>query len=271
MAWRLLDLSWTDRQGYMAFGDTSYFEQVDICEALAHETAAALITGDGTVSAASWKGLRLRREIGEPFDLGTRALGTSTDTLTIRRDRYGATFVLHDRNAGNVAVAGGMLHVMPCGIFQPSSITHAAQVADFNLWRNILREYSEEFLGNPEHDGDGDQIDYGAPPFAAFEEARAAGKVRPYCLGFGLDALTLFGEILTVVVFDADVYDSLLGDMVDTNEEGTIVKTGRVHPTSAIPFTEHMIMELIDSRRLAPAAAGCLQLAWQNRHILLGD
>jgi hypothetical protein len=53
---------------------------------------------------------------------------------------------------------------MPAGVFQPSSVTQAAQAADFELWRNILREYSEEFLGNSEHDGDGAQIDYAAPP-----------------------------------------------------------------------------------------------------------
>jgi hypothetical protein len=156
-------------------------------------------------------------------------------------------------------------------VFQPSSISQAAQAADFDLWHNILREYSEEFLGNPEHDGDGAPIDYMAPPFDAFENARVAGKVRPFYLGFGLDALTLFGEILTAVVFDADVYSDLFADMVDVNEEGAIVKTGRAHPTSAIPFTEHMVRELIDSRRPAPAAAGCLELAWRSRHVLLGD
>ncbi|NUT23821.1 MAG: helix-turn-helix transcriptional regulator [Hamadaea sp.] len=271
MLWRLLDISWNAQAGYMAFGDTSYFEQVDVCEALAHEAAASLISADGRVSPATWKGLGIRRRLGDPFDLGSRALGTSTDTLTIRRDRYGATFVLHDRNAGNVAVAGGMLHVMPCGVFQPSSISQAALAADFSLWRNIMREYSEEFLGNPEHDGDGHPIDYSAPPFDMFEQGRSAGKIRPYCLGFGLDALTLYGEILTTVVFDADVYDTLFGNMVDANEEGTVVKTGRVHPTSAIPFTEHTIRELIGSKRLAPAAAACLQLAWQHRHTLLAD
>jgi transcriptional regulator with XRE-family HTH domain len=271
MAWRLLDLSWSGDAGYMGFGDTTYFEQVDVSEALAHESAVNLVEPDGRVGPAKWKGLTLRREIGDPFDLTRRALGTSTDTLTIRRDRDGATFVLHDRSSGSVAVAGGMLHVMPCGIFQPSSIRPAAMKADFDLWRNIMREYSEEFLGNAEHDGDGAPIDYTAAPFGDLEEARRAGKVRAYCLGVGLDALTLFGEVLTVVVFDADFYDTFFSAMVDVNDEGTIVKTGKVHPTSAIPFTEHMVRELVDSGRLAPAAAGCLRLAWDHRRAILDD
>src|SRR4029453_16784496 len=107
-----------------------------------------------------------------------RMVSTSTDTLTIRKDKDGATFILHDRNAGNVAVAGGMLHVMPCGVFQPSSIKAAARQTDFDLWRNIMREYSEELLGNPEHDGDGSPIDYKAPPFGPLDEPLALGKVR---------------------------------------------------------------------------------------------
>ncbi|MGO8893481.1 MAG: hypothetical protein ACLQB1_27925 [Streptosporangiaceae bacterium] len=44
---------------------------------------------------------------------------------------------------------------MPTGVFQPASITATHDSPDFNLWPNMMREYSEEFLGNPEHDGDG--------------------------------------------------------------------------------------------------------------------
>jgi hypothetical protein len=168
-----------------------------------------------------------------------------------------------------VAVAGGLLHVMPCGVFQPSSIQPAAMAADFSLWRNIQREYSEEFLGNPEHDGSGAPIDYAAAPFDEMQAALDAGALRVFCLGVGLDALTLFGEVLTVAVFDADVYDRLFAEMVDVNEEGAVVKTGRVHPTSAIPFSRHMVDELLGSGRLAPAAAGILTLAWKHRRTIL--
>jgi hypothetical protein len=132
-----------------------------------------------------------------------------------------------------------------------------------------MREYSEEFLGNPEHDGSGPPVDYDATPFGQMQRAITEGRLRTYCLGVGLDALTLFGEVLTVAVFDADLYDHLFAEMVDVNEEGTVVKTGRVHPTSAIPFTEHTIRELLDGGRLAPAAAGCLTLAWQHRRTIL--
>src|SRR5207253_882701 len=111
VAWSLLDLNWSDDGGFMSFGETTYFDQVDICEALAHEAAAALLAPDGTLRPSAWRGLALRRQIGDPFDMTRRALGTSTDTLTIRCDVDGRTFVLHSRDAGNVAVAGGLLHV----------------------------------------------------------------------------------------------------------------------------------------------------------------
>jgi hypothetical protein len=38
---------------------------------------------------------------------------------------------------------------MPAGVFQPSTVRSGGHDADFDLWRNIMREYSEECLGNP--------------------------------------------------------------------------------------------------------------------------
>src|SRR5205807_1658986 len=133
----------------------------------------------------------------------------SIDTLTIRKSPTGSpSIVLHRRDAANVSVAGGLLHVMPAGMFQPSSIVPEAQRADFDLWRNIMREYSEEFLGHAEHGGDGAPIDYNAAePFRTLNAARRDGRIRVYCLGVAVDALTLAVEILTVAVYDDDVYD----------------------------------------------------------------
>ena len=101
----------------------------------------------------------------------------------------------------------------------------------------MMREYSEEFLGNPEHDGDGPPIDYTAEPFAQFNQGIEQGKIRAFCLGVGLDALTLYAEVLTVVIFDGDFYDTMFANMVDANDEGRLVKTGIVHPTPSMPFT----------------------------------
>ena len=268
--WRLLNLDFTSKAGpALTFGDTTYFDTIDICEAVAHEAAAALLREDASIDSASWRGLNFRRAIGDPFDLSRRPVLPSTDTLTIRASIDGASFVLHNRNSGNVASSGGMLGVMPAGTFQPSTVRYAEHAADFDLWRNIMREYSEEFLGNPEHGGDGQSVDYTSEPFATLDAGIAAGKIRAYCFGVALDALTLWGEILTVVVFDADIYDKIFAKMVSVNTEGSVVRIGSVIPTPLIPFTEHILDELSAGGRLAPEAASCLALAWQHRRQIL--
>jgi hypothetical protein len=190
--------------------------------------------------------------------------------LTIRRDGRAGSFILHDRNSSHVALAGGMYHVMPAGVFQPSSISPLDQVNDFDLWRNVMREYSEEFLGNPEHDGSSAQsIDYDAvEPFRSLNAARRAGKLRVMCFGIGVDPLTLAAEILAAAIFDGDAFDDILGDLVTTNAEGTVVTTGE-DSAAGIPFEHRNVERLLSSEPLAPAAAACLELAWRHRDVLL--
>jgi transcriptional regulator with XRE-family HTH domain len=197
----------------LVFGHTTYFDMVDVCEAAAHELAAVHMARN----QVDWGALAFRRLIGDPFDLARRPVLPSINMLTIRRDGRAGSFILHDRNSSHVALAGGMYHVMPAGVFQPSSISPLDQVTDFDLWRNAMREYSEEFLGNPEHDGSGAQsIDYDAvEPFRSLNAARRAGKLRIVCFGIGVDPLTLAGEILAAAIFDGDVFDDVLGESGD--------------------------------------------------------
>ncbi len=270
LSYRLTGLT-TGRVPTMTIGLTTYFDMVDICESVAHELAAAhLRDGSDKPEPASWRRLPFRRLIDDPFDLSRRALLPSIDTLTIRKSRDGASFILHQRDPARVAVAGGEMHLMPAGVFQPSSIYPAAQYADLDLWRNVQREFSEEFLGNPEHDGDGAPADYATEPFVSLDRAKAAGNMTVSYLGTAFDALTLATEVLTVAVIDADTYDDVFAALVEDNTEGTIVRHGRTNPSPAVPFAEPVVRQLLDDRRLAPAAAGCLRLAWEHRHQLLG-
>lgn len=265
-SFRLLDVAWADGRGRMEFGYTSYFEMVDLCEAVAHELAA---TGTGAVLSQ----LPFRSLIGDPFDLARRPLLPSIDTLTLRRERDGsATFVLHRRESTNVALAGGLLHVMPAGVFQPSTVLPWDQANDFDLWRNMMREFAEEFLGDLEADGEsGEPIDYfDTEPYRTLNQGRWEQSVRTWCFGLGLDPLTLAGEILAVVVFDADVYDQVFAEMVGRNSEGTVTGTDRDHPEAGIAFTDENVTRLLTEERLAPAAAACLHLAWHHRDLLLG-
>jgi hypothetical protein len=177
--------------------------------------------------------------------------------------------VLHHRDAGNVAVAGGMYHIMPAGVFQPSCMSPQACSVDFDLWRNMMREYSEEFLGNLEHEGNASTpIDYEREePFRSLHQARREGKLRVFCLGVGVDPLTLWGEILTVGVFDDDAFDEIFHGLVAANDEGTIV--GVQGAGRGIPFSQERVDQLLDREPLAPAAAACLALAWRHRATIL--
>ncbi|MBT2470200.1 helix-turn-helix transcriptional regulator [Streptomyces sp. ISL-66] len=274
-SFRLLDVAQAEGHPKLSFGYTTYFDMADVCEGVAHELASAwLKTGSdpGWISEPSWAELPFRGLVGDPFDLGHRVLLPSIDTLTIRLGPEGASFPLHHRSASNVALAGGNYHVMPAGVFQPSSVMPWDQSNDFNLWRNVLREYAEEFLGDPEADGSsGEPIDYDSTePFRTLNQARRDGKVRPYCFGIGLDPLTLAGEILSVVVIDSDVYDSVFSGMVSRNSEGTVVARPPGDSSAGIEFTEANIRRLLDNEPLASAAAACLDLAWQHRGLILG-
>jgi transcriptional regulator with XRE-family HTH domain len=293
LGYRLVDVDWAagaDRdRGLLSFGHTTYFDMLDVCEAAAHELAALQFLrekgrfseagaepADGRAAAEgpplSLDDLPFRRLVGCPFDLSTRPLLPSINTITLRRGRSSAAFILHWRDPVQVAVAGGMFHVMPAGVFQPSSISPDAQAQDFDLWRNVMREFSEEFLGNPDHDGSsGDPIDYqNTEPFRSLGRARESGDLRMMCLGMGVDPLTLAGEILTVAVIEDHVFDRIFDSLVPANTEGTIVAAPNRNHAEGVPFTGTNVERLLGSGLMAPAAAACLYLAWQHRGLLLG-
>ena len=156
-----------------------------------------------------------------------------------------------------------MVHLLPAGIFQPSSVLPSAIAADFSIWRNIQREYSEELLGSAEHDGSGQPIDYSAlEPFVTMDQGLSDGRIHVYCLGLTLDALTLCADLLTVAIFEPELYDHLFCDAVNANDEGTI-------STRAIPFESHTIARLREGGQLSPGAAAAIHLAWTHRKVIL--
>ncbi|MFF4595304.1 helix-turn-helix domain-containing protein [Amycolatopsis sp. NPDC001319] len=271
VSYRLVDVDWSGDRGRLGFNYTTYFDVLDVCEAAAHEFADAwLRAGRKRPSLAH---LPLRRHIEDPFDLLARPMLPSINTLTIRRDPIdGHRMFLHRRDAKATAVAGGMFHVIPAGVFQPAALAPAHQSNDFSIWRNIQREYSEEFLGNPEHDGNSlDPIDYDQDePFRSFAAARAAGDFRVFTCAVVLEPLTLWVELLTVAVIDGPVFDKLFADMVEVNEEGAAVSTDAARPTVGIPFNTEA-RERLKSEPLSPISRACIELAWQHRNTLLAS
>lgn len=269
ISYRLLGVDSANGGLDLDFGYTTYFDVLDVCEAVGHEFAEAWI--NGRRKRPSMAGLPLRRHIDDPFNLLARPMLPSINTLTIRRDPIdGHRMYLHRRDAKAVAVAGGTYHVSPAGVFQPAALAPAHQANDFSIWRNIQREYSEEFLGNPEHDGNSiDPIDYEHDePFRSFEKARASGDCRVFVCAVVLEPLTLWVELLTVAVFEAAAFDHLFADMVEVNEEGAAVSTEAGQPKVGVPFTSSAL-DRLRAEPLSPISRACIALAWTHRHELL--
>lgn len=269
-SWRLTGATFDQGSARLSFGDMTYFDAMDVCEAIAHETAAGLVVNGTAVATPTMRGLKLRQAVGDPFDLTGRSQLMSINTLTIRLDKSGTgTVILHNRSAASVATSGGIVGVMPAGVFQPSTVRGGLRGDDFDLWRNIMREYSEEFLGNAEHAGDGYGADYTTEPFVSLQQARAEGSLRIFCAGLALGALDLWAGLETIAVIDADVFDSIFAGLVDANEEGTVMRIGAAAPTVHVPFTEQVIDELDATGRLAPETTFSLRTAWKHRSQLL--
>ncbi len=264
LSYRLTDVSRGEHLA-LTFGTTTFFEVFDVKQSVAHEFKAAWLASGRSIP--SWDALPLRSRIGDPFDPMRLVLSPGINTLTIRKDLRGDhRFVLHERDGDKVADGGGLCHVMPAGEFQPSSVSPLDLRNDFSLWRNIMREYSEEFLGDPEHDGGGSgPIDYATEePVRSFEQARARGSFRLWHYGLVMEPLELGAAQLTVAVIDGDVFDSLFAKLVETNDEGHIVGAGGRRD---IPFTAGAIDRL--EPRLSAGALTLLRLAWRDRGHLL--
>jgi hypothetical protein len=268
-SYRLLDVAVRDGEARLSFGAGTYFDVVNVSEAVAHELADA--TRDTAGGAPSVKELPFRSLIDDPCDLQRRPIMPAISALTIRRTRTNAAFVLHWRDSTKVAHGGGLYQLMPVGMFQPAAAGAWNQSNDFDLWRSMAREYSEEFLGAPEYQGLDGPLDYPKWPFyRSLTDGRDAGKVTAHWLGIGIDPLSFVTDLLVVVVFDDDGFDALFGNSVATNAEGRVVREHAGRPSVAgIPFTEDRITRLATSEPMQAAGAALLRLAWQHRSTLL--
>ncbi|MGQ0778251.1 MAG: helix-turn-helix domain-containing protein [Pseudonocardiales bacterium] len=269
--YRLLEASLNGPgQARLRFGQSCFFDKIDVAEILVHELSAAMMN-----TTPTWSELPFRSLIADPFDLAMRTVNTSINTLTIRRDPASgrSSFFLLRRDPTKVATGGGLYCLLPAGEFQPTSVSPDSLLPDLDIWRNIVREYSEELLGQPEHDGSsGRPIDYEHWPFfRAMQKARERGELRVHVLGAALNALSLNAALITVAVIDSVVFDSLFHELTEVNAEGEVVvhlagdKEGR-----DIPFDEATVDHFLHREPLAsPNVIAALRLAWRHRATLL--
>ncbi|MET9310935.1 hypothetical protein ABZX12_03840 [Kribbella sp. NPDC003505] len=268
-SYRLSAIEWGQGVGRMTFALATFFDKLDVSEPLGHEAAAAEITGH-----LDWQHLPFRDLVSDPFDLATRIVNPGISTLTIRRntaDGTGTFFLL--RRDPTQVTNGRHYSLPPAGEFQPASISPQSITTDLDIWRNMIREYAEEMLGQPEHDGSsGIPVDYDVWPFYRdMTTAREAGAVRPFALGVILDALSLNASIATATIIDDTIFDDLFSDLVTTNPEGEVVfSLSDSKSIRGLPFDEETVKRLTTREPLGQTSATCLTLAWRHRMHLLG-
>jgi hypothetical protein len=267
MCYRLTEASLVDRPR-LGLAQVRYFDAVNVGHAVAHELAAAW---EDSPTLSTMAGQPLRTLVGDPCDLPRRPGLLAVTTLTLRRAPGGeVSFLLHWRDPARVNHAGGLYQVMPVGVFQPIADTPAAIENDFSLWRCMARELSEELLdASEEYETRDGVLDYeGWPLYRRLTAARRAGKLTIHSLGVGVDPLTFATDILTVAVFDADVFDAAFDGLVTRNAEGRVI----TQPGSAgIPFDTATVARFSGGQEpMQESGAALLQLAWQHRRHLLG-
>ena len=265
-SYRLLSASLAGPAPRLELSRGRYFDAVNTGEAVAHELAQAWLSGRPSISSER---LPLRARLGDPCDLRRRRALVAVSTLTLRVPAAGPpTFLLHWRDPASVTHAGGLYQVMPVGVFQPAGGSAAARRRDFDLWRCMAREFSEELLGTPEDDGTGSLDDARWPLFARLDAAREAGQLAVWCFGLGTDPLTLATDVLVAAVFRADVFDVMFGGLVTANDEGRVVSWPGL---TGVPFTADVVRRFAGgSEPMQPAGAAVLELAWRHRARLLG-
>lgn len=231
----------------LGFEVGKYFDYIDTSEILAYEA-----------SMNQPRNIIKRRANLDPFDLTDRVASLGILTLTIVRASEGPKFFLHKRS-GKYVVGDALYHVVPAGEFAPSDIGAAAVREDFDLWRNIMREYAEEYLGLPDAQGHGGRrIEYAtASPYRELNDARVAGNLQILVFGIALDPLTFKPELLTVAVFRENDFDSIFPRPFTETEEGKIVED--------IPFTDANVQDYLRHSTTRHGAKACLSLAWQHR------
>ncbi len=265
-SYRLLNVEKKDDTYLLKFGRGKYFDYLNTGEVLCFEMAEMIEAKKVDFGQIRFPKKPQYRKKLDPFNFQNRCVIPGINTLTIRKENSQYTFFMHERSKEKIASAMGTYHVAPAGEFQPSNTSPSDYEPDFDPWRNIMREYNEEFLGAEE--AYGRTIDYeNEEPYSSLNSARKSGKLKVYYLGFTLDPLSLKGEILTACVFDAATFYKIFGDKIkeDTVEGKLFVGENNVGK----PFTENEVSKYINNNKTLPAGIGCLMLAWNNRAILL--
>jgi hypothetical protein len=266
-SYRLIDVRATP-EFRLSIASGKYFDHQNTDEVVGYEMARAeWRRRHRRLRAPFERNHRLRSALGNPLDLSARCVIPGISTLTIRKAGSDSRFFMHERT--RVALAQGTQHVTPAGEFQPSGPAPDLFDEDRDLWRNIQREYDEEFLGTPETWDTGKSPDYeNDEPYKTFDAAYRSKQLRVWFLGIGLDPLTLKAEILTCAVWAKDAFDHAFGKMVERNEEGMLI----LHKDrKGIPLEAKRLESYRESQTILSAGRACIDLFGKHWDFLMGS
>jgi hypothetical protein len=250
-------------------GTTTYWDGYDSWSGLQFEAARQLRESGGASPVGPY-----RTSLGSPFSLTNRNCAIGISVLTVCRTRKGPLFYLQHRDAAQVATMGGMAGLVPAGEFQPSSAAYAALHSDADVWRCVMREFAEEFLGRPDlNEQRAALVDYKREsPFRELERARRNGWVRPYILDIGFDPVSWKAGIRLVCVFDEGSYLEIFHGMHAGSDEGRLELSSLVRagdePLDGMPFNEETVRRYLKAPNITEAARLCIGLTWEHREKL---
>ena len=250
----------TDSKLSFSESEYHYFDKIDYGEYFVHELAIGALRKIDR----RWRGNR-KAAIKRFHRLSDHVVLAGVNTLTIICSEDEPRIIMHLRGKDETGTAMGAINVVPAAEFQPSCLAPTSFKEDLNLWKNIMREYAEELLCMDEYDGNNTvPFDYKSQPYSILDAGKMANKIRPYYLGFGIDPITLQGQILTAVVFGEEIFNSIFMTPRLENREGKIFtesdRWGR-------PFTLNECNAYRNSNIL-PAGEATLNIAWEHRDLL---
>lgn len=245
----------------------TYNAYIDTCEALTWELGKALyITGRSSFTDLSSLEETLQiikpklsnRNNIDPFDISSRSMTPGINTLTViaRRELQETSFLMHHRKS-NLAEAMNTLHVVPAGTFQPMCENDVYRSLEFNLRRNILREFGEELLNketlilqesrlNPEAPFQKDE------DLSHLKSIFESDGVDLMFMGLALDCVTLKPEIMTLLIIN--------GDLISKKWENLKINW-EAKKLEYVRFDRESLDGWLRKPNLLPAASGCLALA----------
>lgn len=257
-------------EGYeLVFRVGTYFDSFSTLEALAYESAKTDYLARKSGRTMNWDTLKARKVSGDPNILNCRCSGLGVETIILFGQDGDYRFVLHQRSSKDVAIGEGLVHIVPAGEFQPSSDSNVMIDKDFDIWKNIMREYYEELI-NPSIASE--RIKYEIDwendlPFKQLNQAKKENKIQLFFLGFIINPLNLKPEILTALVFSEQAFHESIGSFKERNEEGRIIWNIKNQTFEGHKFDEKTVKYYL-SMPLEPSATACLIAAWNSRRIL---